>query len=1089
MNKTDCSQSDSAIEVNDLYDPATVIARSPLFDENWYLSATLSAKSSVFDPAYHYYHIGARMGRNPGPAFDTLGYLLAHPDVAEAGINPLLHFEKYGRNEGRQTPAPNSARTSIPQSIAASTLSPRGWRMMPQEAERVLSTTLVPWHEASEPRRILPTFDTMAARRYTAAAAALYDPECAALKASIITPTYNRSAQLIDAIRSVLNQSHHNLELLVVDDGSTDDTSVRLSQFAADQRVRVFWNNHGGVSAARNTGLENATGDYVFYLDSDNTWTPDYLMLMLAGLRATGADCAYSASCIISEADELVGFRGEPFDWEACLSRNYVDMNVFAHRIGMARELGGFDTDLRRVVDWDLILRYTKNRDVAFFPFIGCKYHDDRRDHTRITNAQPKLYRRIVIEKNRLDLRSGAEAIDAMSLSFGIKIAAPHGKREEWGDFHYAESLAEALTRLGHTARIDFRGKWSEPWTRDDDVALILRGHDGYKPPRNQLTLMWIISHPDQVPYDEYANYNQVLVASRSYAALLSMILDRPVYPLLQCTDTGRFHLPDGTRPLSRDTRGLFVGNSRNEYRQMVRWSIENDVDVDIYGARWDQFIPGERVAGENVPNTRLGEKYRVARFVLNDHWPSMKEFGFVSNRVFDVVASGGRLISDRLPSLEAIFGEAVEIVDDETAFLEAVSQPSLSPERCREAAEYVQTHHSFDARAKAVQAVVKSALTPTPCEVTAELNFAPSVARRTAGLLVQQGRAGWISSAYIRLISPLTTDHAYSIAGLDLVALDGPGDPRLETCDICIAQGIAVPDPDDARRLIAALRAQGVPLYVDTDEAFFMHGDHLVADKALRLLMKAASEVWFSTETLAELYRDVATGKARVRRDELDPRLWRDYRKPASTAFGEGPVRIVHMGTEMHQDDLEIVMPAFERLARDYPGRFDLTLVSATSTPPEADWLSTIDSPSGYPAFARFAARELVFDVGIAPFVPSSFDAARSDIKFLNYSAMGLLSIVSQGPVYQDCIDAELAMGCGATQEAWYEVLAEIIERRADFVPMRRRAAEYVWRERNLLANPFPLADLLRGGAHDGRHPAGSVHRCGSSAVGGKQK
>ena len=115
-----------------------------------------------------------------------------------------------------------------------------------------------------------------------------------------------------------------------------------------------------------------------------------------------------------------------------------------------------------------------------------------------------------------------------------------------------------------------------------------------------------------------------------------------------------------------------------------------------------------------------------------------------------------------------------------------------------------------------------------------------------------------------------------------------------------------------------------------------------------------------------------------------------------------------------------------------------------------------------GYPAFARFATRELDFDVGIAPLVASPFNAAKSDIKFLDYSAMGLLSVVAEGPVYHDCIEAGLAVGCKANEGAWYAALAQIVKSRSDFAEMRDSAARHVWRARNVLNYSAPLADLL---------------------------
>lgn len=91
---------------------------------------------------------------------------------------------------------------------------------------------------------------------------------------SIIIPTYNRAHTLPDAIQSVLNQSAGNWELIIVDDGSTDDTSQVVSNFLVDERVKFYFQENKGVSAARNKGVELSCGDYVIFLDSDDRFLP-----------------------------------------------------------------------------------------------------------------------------------------------------------------------------------------------------------------------------------------------------------------------------------------------------------------------------------------------------------------------------------------------------------------------------------------------------------------------------------------------------------------------------------------------------------------------------------------------------------------------------------------------------------------------------------------------------------------------------------------------------------------------------------------------------------------------------------------------
>ena len=104
---------------------------------------------------------------------------------------------------------------------------------------------------------------------------------------SVVVPTYNRRELVSGAVRCVLAQTHEDFELLVVDDGSTDDTVEHLcATFGGDERVRVLTKTNGGSASARNLGTEHARGEYMAFLDSDDRWTPRYLESQLAFARA-----------------------------------------------------------------------------------------------------------------------------------------------------------------------------------------------------------------------------------------------------------------------------------------------------------------------------------------------------------------------------------------------------------------------------------------------------------------------------------------------------------------------------------------------------------------------------------------------------------------------------------------------------------------------------------------------------------------------------------------------------------------------------------------------------------------------------------
>ena len=102
-------------------------------------------------------------------------------------------------------------------------------------------------------------------------------------RVSVIIPTYNRSVLLKEAIESVLQQRLKDFELIVIDDGSTDDTRS-IVKAVNDPRVKYFYQNNEGVSGARNAGLDKAIGEYIAFLDSDDLWPDSYLDIMISAM-------------------------------------------------------------------------------------------------------------------------------------------------------------------------------------------------------------------------------------------------------------------------------------------------------------------------------------------------------------------------------------------------------------------------------------------------------------------------------------------------------------------------------------------------------------------------------------------------------------------------------------------------------------------------------------------------------------------------------------------------------------------------------------------------------------------------------------
>jgi glycosyltransferase involved in cell wall biosynthesis len=189
------------------------------------------------------------------------------------------------------------------------------------------------------------------------------------VRISVVIPTYNRSALAVEAVQSVLHQSRPPDEVIVVDDGSTDDTAEALSSF--HDRIRYLLQEHAGVSSSRNAGIRLATGDWLAFLDSDDLWRPDKLERQCAELGRTPG----TAICYTDEEWRRHGQwlnqskhhkKVSGWIYRHCLPLCLISpSSVLIHR-RVFDEVGLFDESLPACEDYDFWLRATLHFQVLF---------------------------------------------------------------------------------------------------------------------------------------------------------------------------------------------------------------------------------------------------------------------------------------------------------------------------------------------------------------------------------------------------------------------------------------------------------------------------------------------------------------------------------------------------------------------------------------------------------------------------------------------------------------------------------------------------------------------------------------------------
>jgi len=238
---------------------AKVVARSTLFDREWYLAQNPDIAALGAHPAYHYTVIGARTGRDPGPWFSTRRYLALHPELVGAGVNPLYHFEMVGRKAGRPLGLSGDITMTPVPAVSGVPILPA------QEATPLPSGTPAPgdkaWH-VEQARHQLRAFLADAGNRLT------FPPQPAPV-VSIVVVMFNNAALNLQCLMSIHAQQATPLELIVVDNASSDETTILLGRLEGCTVLRQQENLH--FLRAANVGARAARGRHLLFLNNDTT--------------------------------------------------------------------------------------------------------------------------------------------------------------------------------------------------------------------------------------------------------------------------------------------------------------------------------------------------------------------------------------------------------------------------------------------------------------------------------------------------------------------------------------------------------------------------------------------------------------------------------------------------------------------------------------------------------------------------------------------------------------------------------------------------------------------------------------------------
>jgi glycosyltransferase involved in cell wall biosynthesis len=224
---------------------------------------------------------------------------------------------------------------------------------------------------------------------------------------SVVIPTYNALKFLPQTIASVMAQTFQDFELLLIDDGSSDGTAdwvAHYNQSTDGHKIQFFQQQRGGVSAARNLGIQNAQGEFVAFLDADDLWVPTKLSQQVNYLNQhPRVGLVHGAIALMDEAGTLTGrvLSSKPIasSLPRLLTQNAVACQTVLVRRSCFEQTGRFDSQADTVEDWDLWMRVARFYPIVGLPEVLAHYRQVESSLSRSHERMVPTYH-YVIEKN-----------------------------------------------------------------------------------------------------------------------------------------------------------------------------------------------------------------------------------------------------------------------------------------------------------------------------------------------------------------------------------------------------------------------------------------------------------------------------------------------------------------------------------------------------------------------------------------------------------------------------------------------------------------------------------------------------------------
>lgn len=278
-------------------------------------------------------------------------------------------------------------------------------------------------------------------------------------KVSVIIPTYNRAKYLAVAIQSILGQTYSNFEIIIVDDGSTDNTREVVDNFN-DSRIKYIYQENQWAAAARNNGIRASSGEYLTFLDSDDILMENAIMKGVQILdEHPEVAFSYTQNYTVDESGQIIGLqkKGQKHTCVRDGTEQIREFLIDGHHIGVCAtmmrrdclfKVGLWDTTFRHgSVDFDLLVRLAKKYSVAFIdePAGKVRVHPDSitgiRDLSELERTNSRIFESIFKDPEVGQLFSGLRSKAYFRLYLRLALNAYTRKDRKTSNLYFTKAL------------------------------------------------------------------------------------------------------------------------------------------------------------------------------------------------------------------------------------------------------------------------------------------------------------------------------------------------------------------------------------------------------------------------------------------------------------------------------------------------------------------------------------------------------------------------------------------------------------------------------------------------------------------------